>query len=187
MAYVDRHLARLLDFLTRRRRGNDTVILLTGDHANFLDRAKSSGLPVNDTVWTSALVHGSTERVGPPRVDSRSASQVDLGPTIARLAGDRRPSAMLGSDLLSPDTRAKAVLSIRNGGVRLERGDTGWMVDPRLPVGGWQSEVFPLRQPASAAALPEPAAVVQIVRYWSYLVDRDRVWAPRFLEAPPPR
>jgi hypothetical protein len=38
-----------------------------------------------------------------------------------------------------------------------------------------------------AGPLPDPAEVMTVLRYWTFLLDRDRVWAPQFLETAPRR
>lgn len=187
MRYVDHHLGRLLDHLARRDRADRTVVLITGDHANFLDQSRSTGMPVNDTVWTSAMIHGPAALVGPPRTVRDVTSQIDVAPTFLVLAGDRRASAALGRNLLALGQRqANGVLAVRSGGLRWERGDSGFMLDPRLPAGASPSEGFASPPPATGASPPAPGEIMTHARLWSYLLDHDRVWHPAFLTGATP-
>jgi arylsulfatase A-like enzyme len=109
--YVDRHIGKFIHFLKNRKRKNNTIIIITGDHSNYIDQSKISPLPDNDTVWTSSLIYGPPNIVGKPGKINLPASHVDLNPTILAMAGDKRPTASLGRNLLenSNDTSPFAI------------------------------------------------------------------------------
>ncbi len=184
--YVDAQLGRLFAYLAQRPRRRDTVILVTGDHANFLDQQQTRSLPVNDTVWSAALVAGPERLVGPARVERGIASQVDLVPTINALVGDRRPSAALGRDLLHDDGRPKGrAVAIRSGGLRYETDRGGMFVDAVLPRGGIPSGGFPTPATGTRGLDLEADELHGLVSIWTYLLERGEVWNPALLGAAP--
>ena len=72
---VDTELQRSFDYLKSRARWKDTVIIILGDHANFLDQGTSTGLPVDDSVLTGAIIAGGASAIGVPRVITAPASR----------------------------------------------------------------------------------------------------------------
>ena len=185
--YVDAQLGRLFAYLAQRPRRRDTVILVTGDHANFLDQQQTRSLPVNDTVWSAALVAGPEHLLGPPRVERGIASQIDLVPTINVLVGDRRPSAALGRDLLHDDGRPQGrAVAIRSGGLRYEADRGGMFVDAVLPRGAMPSGGIPTPATGSRGVDLEADELHGLVSTWSYLLERGEVWNPALLGAPAP-
>src|SRR5262249_49141028 len=58
LRYTDRAMGRLIGFLDSRPRRGNTVVVVLGDHSFYLDLTKTSGLPDNETQWTTAIVHG---------------------------------------------------------------------------------------------------------------------------------
>ncbi|MBI5330548.1 MAG: sulfatase-like hydrolase/transferase [Betaproteobacteria bacterium] len=180
--YVDAQLGRLFAYLEQRPRARNTVIVITGDHANFLDQQQTRAFPVNDTVWSGAVIAGPERLIGPPRVEHSVASQVDLLPTLSALAGDRRPSAALGRDLLHDDGRPRdRALAIRSGGLRYQTGQGGILADPALPRGAMPAEALPASPGHERAPALSAGQVHALVSTWSYLLERGEVWNPAFL------
>ncbi len=181
---VDAELSRAFAFLKARPRWKNTIVIILGDHANYLDQSVSSGLPVNDTVLTGAIFSGGDPVIGPPRVNRAPASQADISSTVLALAGDWRPAMALGRDLLSDDpARPPRALAIRNGGSRLDMGGQSIMV----PKGATSAaEVTPLAQEPDVApvAVPDPESIAEAVRIWSWMIENDRVWNKNFLDQP---
>ena len=181
---VDSELARAFAFLKSRPRWRNTVIIILGDHANFLDQATSTGLPVDDTVFTGAIMSGGDPAIGPPRIDREPASQADISSTVLALAGDWRPTMALGRDLLADTTsRPPRALAIRNGGTRLDMGGKSIMI----PTGATSAaEVTPIpNQPgASQVHVPAPETIAEAVRIWAWMIENDRVWSKKFLDQP---
>ncbi len=188
MAYVDKQIGGFLDFLASRDRALNTVVVVTGDHANYLDQKKTTALPLNETVWTGAVLHGPERLVGPARRELETASHIDVEPTILALVGDRRPSGAIGRNLLgAPRVRPPSSVAIRPGGIRLDRAGYSLMVDRKQPSAATVSEAFP--GSASAGAAPaeifEDGQVGRLLEYaltFSYLIEHDRIWHPRFLD-----
>ena len=181
---VDGELNRAFAFLKTWPRWQNTVVIILGDHANYLDQSQSSGLPVDDTVFTGAIISGGGPIIGPARVDREPASQADIASTVLALAGDWRPAMALGRDLLSDDpSRPPRALAIRNGGTRLDMGGMSIMV----PKGATSAaEITPLAQGPNAVpvAVPDPESIAEAVRIWSWMIETDRVWNQKFLDRP---
>ncbi len=178
LAYTDREVGRLLDFLdTRQRR---TVTIVIGDHGFYTDLQRTSGLPENDTVWTAALVSGPEDLVGPPRRLAIAASHVDMLPTVMRLVGDERPSAALGADLLgAPRNGVRSAFAIRPGGLRFDRDGYSTMVDARVPNVGLTRVPFPQLLPPGDSRDGVSVSARRLIGWandWSYLIEHNRVW-----------
>ena len=180
LAFVDRAIGELVAALARRPRAADTVVLVLGDHSNWLESGRGSVLPTDEMVWTGALIHGDAGWIGEPRRDPSPASQVDIAPTLLALAGDERPTAALGRDLLARDgARPARAVAVRPGGVRLDEGGTTVLVDRRHVHGAWRSRAFSA-QPQPAHSVDGPA-LVRHARTWGSLIENDRVWDPALL------
>jgi len=189
LTYTDREIGRLLSFLESRERRDRTILIVLGDHGFYMDLRRTSGLPENDTIWTTAVIAGPERLVGPPRRILAPASHVDMLPTVLALVGDRRPSAALGSDLLgSPRNGMRSAMAVRPGGVRLDREGASILVDARTPTLAISRVSFPGVMPATVSAAPLSAAsLTDLVADWSYLIERNRVWSPSFLASPSTR
>jgi hypothetical protein len=189
LTYTDREIGRLLSFLDSRERRDRTILIVLGDHGFYLDLRRTSGLPENDTIWTTAIIAGPERLVGPPRRILAPASHVDMLPTVLALVGDRRPSAALGSDLFGPPRNGmRSAMAVRPGGVRLDREGASILVDARTPTLAISRVSFPGVMPVTASAVPLSAAsLTDLVADWSYLIERNRVWSPSFLASPSTR
>jgi glucan phosphoethanolaminetransferase (alkaline phosphatase superfamily) len=189
LTYTDREIGRLMAFLETRERRDRTILIVLGDHGFYLDLRRTSGLPENDNIWTTAIIAGPERLVGPPRRILAPASHVDMLPTVLALVGDRRPSAALGSDLFGPPRNGmRSAMAVRPGGVRLDREGTSILVDARTPTLAISRVSFPGVMPVTASAVPLSAAsLTDLVADWSYLIERNRVWSPSFLASPSTR
>jgi len=87
-----------------------------------LDALRSQ--PVDDYVWMSALIAGPPSLVGNPRRLEAPTSQVDILPTLLDLVRDPEPCVAVGHSLLGEMRADRAVLAVREGGLRVDRG--GW-------------------------------------------------------------
>jgi len=185
--YVDKHLGRLFRFLEGRDRWRNTVIIVTGDHANFDDQKKTVSTPVNDTQWTSAMIIGPERLIGKPRRVAAPASHVDLHPTILKLVRDGRPTANLGRDLLQDVSRGRLyALAVRNGGTRLDMGDVTMILEKHSARRATFRGSFPFdsnSEPGGDALPVSAEQVAGVVRIWTYLLEANRVWNPRFLKS----
>jgi arylsulfatase A-like enzyme len=183
---LDRQVGNLADFLATRPRRHNTVLVLCGDHSVSLGGPVSydiRGLPVDGVVWTSAILHGEARLVGAPRVETFPASQVDLMPTLLALAGDRRPTAAMGADLLAPiPTAQRLAVAVREDGYRLDRAGWSLFVSAADPADYFVHRSFQpgARSHASDPGGPFTAAdartLHQAVQAWSWLIEQNRVW-----------
>lgn len=181
---VDTELSRAFAFLKSRMRWKNTVVIILGDHANYLDQSVSSGLPVDDTVFTGAIISGGDPAIGPPRATREPASQADISSTVLALGGDWRPSMALGRNLLSDaPARPPRALAIRNGGVRLDMDGQSIMI-PKGAVSAAEITPLPQSPNVSPTAVPDPQTIAEAVRIWSWMIENDRVWNQKFLEHP---
>ena len=183
LGYTDRQLGRLMARLRERPRRTVTIVL--GDHAFYVDLKRISGVPENDNVWTPAIVNGPEDLVGAPRRVVTPASHVDMQPSLLAMVGDARPTASLGRDLFGGSrSREPFALAVRAGGIRLDRRGESVVVDARMPNVATVRVPFPALLPAderqSAAAGAD--VLVDWVNDWSYLIERNRVWAPRLIQ-----
>lgn len=173
-------------FLEERDRWNNTVIIVTGDHAKFDDQKKTVSTPVNDAMWTSAIIAGVERLIGKHRLVPVPASHVDLHPTILKLVGDGRPTASLGRDLLQEHVRARPyALAVRNGGTRFDTPAATLMLERRSANQARVRKSFPFdaSKKTRLADFPmPPARVEEAVRIWTYPLEANRGWHPGFLE-----
>jgi hypothetical protein len=179
---VDQQLQKAFDFLRTRPRWKDTIVIVLGDHANFLNQGESTGLPVDDSVRTGAIIGGGSSLLGVPRIDLAPASQADIPSTVLALAGDFRPAMALGRNLLANQpNRPPRALAIRNGGVRLDHSNGSVMMPEGSPDraiyyrdGNVTKDISP--------TIPSPETISEAVRIWAWMIENDRVWSNRFLE-----
>jgi hypothetical protein len=184
IAGVDGELKRLFAGLRARPRWHNTVIFIVGDHANFLDEGQASGAPVDDSVFTGAIIGGGAEVIGKPRSVIEPASHADLATTILALAGDRRPAVTLGRNLLSATPgRHPQALSIRQGGARLEIGSQTIMLPRHRSLHATVSRSSLLGPDDHPQETPAPSAqtIAEVVRIWAWMIENDRVWKQDFL------
>lgn len=186
--YVDQHLGSFVAHLRARPRIGKTILMVTGDHSNYVDQQKTTNLPVDDVVWTGLLIHAPEAMIGPPRRIMAAASEVDIVPTLLALIGDRRASAALGRNLLGPPRNGLKALAVRGGGIRLDRDGRSLYVERSRPWDSWVEPAFaPL---ALKHGVPAPFSrsehsdLYEVVFTWSYLMEHDRIWRPALLEEP---
>ncbi|MFO8073212.1 MAG: sulfatase [Polyangia bacterium] len=94
VAYMDRQIGRLLDFLERNDRDGDTSIIFTADHGELFGQ---HGCYLHAYhMWEQALrvplVIASPRLPARGTLEDRSTTHVDLAPTALELAGLERPS-----------------------------------------------------------------------------------------------
>jgi arylsulfatase A-like enzyme len=185
LASVDAQLGRLFQFLDSRSSATDALLVVTGDHANFLDQKRTTSLPVNDTQWTGSIFVGPQARIGAPRYADEPASHADILPTILGFVGDRRPTAALGRDLFDPNGRpARHAVAVRNGGTRYDSGASTMMLKRNDPALAKAVRLFP---DAPEPSKPEPSLAEDVAlaaRLWSFLLETNRAWSPTLLNGP---
>lgn len=185
---VDAQIGRVIRELKARPRWKNTVIVVIGDHSDRTDEVLDErwrGMPVDALVWTAALVYGPERLIGAPRALEFPASHVDLLPTVMAWIGDRGVWAGAGHDLFgtTPDS-ARSAVSVNSRGFRLDRGGYTLMVDshdPRIQY-AWRSfpegDARPVELMETPFASGEGERLSGMMRYWSALVEGNRVWNP---------
>lgn len=184
LANMDRQLGRVVEALRARPRGARVVIVVSGDHAFPVGESVAGTLrsqPVDDYVWTSALIAGPASLLGPPRRLEVPATQTDLLPTLLDLIRDPDPYVAMGHSLLGDVSADRVVLSLREGGLRVE--SDSWSL--YVPVAGepWADRAMDGRMDPVAPARggfeeSDARRWRERVATWSWLVDRNLVKAP---------
>jgi arylsulfatase A-like enzyme len=102
--YQDRLVGDLLAGLERMGRLEDTVVLVLGDHGEAFGehgRLQHDAVPYAEVVHVPFLVLGQERWIGPPRRLDGLRHQVDLLPTLLRLAGIDWEGELPGADLFA--------------------------------------------------------------------------------------
>ena len=189
---VDLQIGKLVEFLKKRERWNNTVIIIVGDHSNITTELKTThlALPIDKYVWTGGLIYGPLRLVGPtPRREEFPASQVDILPTVIEMLGDKRPFVSLGTNLFADlPAEKRTAVALRPGGVRMDRGKYSLYVDSTNPDRFWwnrahtSQELLPGNHPESPFTPQDAAELFENIRYASYLVENDRIWDDKFFK-----
>ena len=193
---LDAQIGRALDFLDTRRPGRPRLIIVIGDHSDVAGDVvppEMRSLPNNAVVWTGALIAGPAALIGPvPRVETFSASHVDLTPTLLDILGDRGPTISMGQNLFADIPRAqRRALAISGQGYRLDRD--GWSLYVRRdhPEAIWSTPSFaPIASvrpglDGSPFTAVEAGRLWENINTWSYLIEQNRAWRERVLTASP--
>jgi len=107
VAYVDRELGRLVDFLKQNNLVERTVIILTSDHGESLGEhgEKTHGyLAYNSTLHVPLIIRAPGFKGG--RSEEAVVSHVDIFPTVCDLLELKKPAGLQGRSLL-PVLRGK--------------------------------------------------------------------------------
>jgi arylsulfatase A-like enzyme len=111
IAALDTELGRILQMLERERIAEDTIVLFTADHGDML----SSHGRWDKQIWYEESINVPFVVRYPRRVQAgllseRVVNVVDILPTLAGLAGIRRPDSAQGWNVLAPARGAEAAL-----------------------------------------------------------------------------
>jgi hypothetical protein len=185
---IDAQIGRVLRFLDSRPRARNTVIVVTGDHSDRTTEQideRWRGMPVDPFVHTAAILYGPERLVGAPRREEFTASHVDLMPTILAITNDTGPTATLGQNLLAAiPVGQRFSVSINSRGYRLDENGYTLLVAPDDPARAYAFKSFPDGVPhvVPLAETPfradEPKRLIDMLGYWSSLVEQNRVWNP---------
>ncbi|HKP59574.1 MAG TPA: LTA synthase family protein [Polyangiales bacterium] len=189
MHYTDEIVRRFVQRLRGEPWFEDTVLIVTGDHAFDLgDRGHVIGHDNlrHESNWVPLIIHGHDARLA-RGVQTRVASHIDLAPTIAQLAGSTGSYAFQGHSLLEPATDRQLAITVRNGNLAVEASDFSAYV----PAHG-QSKIYAAddrlqRTELSTQAWPgfsqtlERARDASLVTDWAFEHDR---FAPASSGAP---
>lgn len=100
VAYVDNEIGKLLEFLKKSKKLENTFIVLTGDHGESLGEHGESThgyFAYNSTLWIPLIFYGPGIS---PIVIEDYVSHIDIFPTICDLLKLDKPSHLQGSSLL---------------------------------------------------------------------------------------
>jgi arylsulfatase A-like enzyme len=178
---MDAHFGRLVAALGRRARSDRTVIIVLGDHAFPTGPAGTGAqraLPLDDYVWTSALLIGPESLIGPPRTIDVPTAQTDLLPTILDLIRDPDPYVAVGHSLLGPLPPDREVVSVREGGLRVDRGNWSLYIPTHGPPWADRSldgVLEPTSPDAAGFSAEDIRAWERRMSTWRWLVSGNRV------------
>jgi arylsulfatase A-like enzyme/tetratricopeptide (TPR) repeat protein len=101
IAYMDRQVGRLVDFLRGHRVASETLIVVVGDHGEGLgDHIEPKhGLTLYNTILHVPLIFSQPKRLTAGRRIGGDISLVDISPTILDLAGVPDPRTTTGKNI----------------------------------------------------------------------------------------
>ena len=162
---VDHHVGRILDRLDALGIADNTIVVFTSDHGEWLGEhlRYGKGYPGHDAVTRVPLLIRWPSGVSAGRC-SRIVEALDVVPTLLEAAAIQRPAALQGSSLL-PDLR------------REEGAGPGCAITEMTPVAGRRTH----RQLVGAGAGRAVTEMTQPERHWKtlrveglrYVVDAD--------------
>lgn len=123
IAYGDWALGQFFDAAKAAGWFQDTVFIVTADHISGTGLAGRPDLPAT-LHHTPGLVLAPGLK---PGVEKRTASQLDVIPTVAELAGWTAPQAALGTSLVSDPAPGRSALCVQ-GTLVLRVEDGGWVL-----------------------------------------------------------
>jgi len=100
VAYVDRELGRLMDYMEKKELFDNTLIIFTGDHGESLGQhgeMTHGYLANNTTIWVPLILSYPGSKPG--RVD-QNVSHIDIFPTVCDILRIKKPDALQGISLL---------------------------------------------------------------------------------------
>lgn len=177
MKEVDSQIQRLHEYLVENNLFDNTVVILTGDHSNCLDKGHSTTLPNDETVWTGAIISGPQKFIGKADTILEHASQVDISRTALYLGGYQSSWVLFGRNLL----KRKAIehtyaIAVRPAGIRLDYGGNSYLLDRSHPSELKRIEGLGLSVKSKDKPPLSPLKLMNLVDTYSYLIDQDRVF-----------
>jgi arylsulfatase A-like enzyme len=120
ISQIDHHVGRMLDLLEERGVLENTVVIFTADHGEYLGfhHMLLKGGYLYDPLTRVPLIVRWPGGARAGTVDERLVSCLDLAPTILRGAGIRHPEAMRGLDLADGGRERQMVFAERLAGKR---------------------------------------------------------------------
>ena len=113
ISQIDHHVGRMVDTLRRRGLYDNTVIIYTSDHGDYMGfhhMMLKGGYMYDPLVKVPLIVkHANQARRG--RVDDSLVNNIDIAPTLLRLAGLTPPPTMVGEDLSRGPARREFVFA----------------------------------------------------------------------------
>jgi lipoteichoic acid synthase len=192
LSFTDRAIGLVVDHVRRSPRWAHTIIVVVGDHSQpsqwQLAHGDDLGAAHAGYSWTGLLVTAPGLAGG--TIDDRTASHVDVAPTVLALMGLVTSHHFLGSNLLAPPVPGRRALSVMyedfdliEGGVGLE----GSLADERFVRKvrydpGVVGELADLEGGTLLQPTPEDLEAVartrDALREYTSVLDRDRLRPP---------
>jgi arylsulfatase A-like enzyme len=112
LAYVDRHLSRVFDFLERSRYYRDSLVVLFADHGEAMGERDYYGHHVYLNGWITDIPMMVRAPDLPPRVSRELVDITDVALTVLQFAGVDAPYLAEGVSLLEPEGARAGRVSI---------------------------------------------------------------------------
>lgn len=183
MKVIDKHLVDLYQFFFEHGIFENSLVIITGDHANYLDKLHTTSLPTDETVWIGAIFAGPETLFPRGEKNYDHASQVDIHATVHDLFTHNVPRLLLGRTLFAPDLEKKQAVSVRPAGVRLDINHQSYTLDRNHPTQYLSIPSFCIA-PTSKRSPVSESELLNIVDTWSYLVNENKVFNPETYEIP---
>ncbi len=141
LRYADAQIARVFAWLRYRQIGDQTVVIVAGDHGEGLGDhgERTHGMLLYDSTLRVPLIVAAPKQAAAVRNDA--VSLADIAPTILRAAGVSAPTAMGGHNLLPPPSQnADSVpnTSVPGGAGGRDGGGDHLYAETEYPrVAGW--------------------------------------------------
>lgn len=180
MRVVDQKISDFYDFLEKENLLDNTVVIITGDHSNYLSKTHVTGLPTDETVWVGGLISGPEPFIGRPEVVQAHASLLDIPTTILSLVSQKTDWVIFGKDLLHAPSFEGTSMAIRPSGIRYNNSKGSFMVSRSNPstlleivsFGALPIVDSPEHQSRSYSA----EELLRVADTWSYLLDTNQVF-----------
>jgi arylsulfatase A-like enzyme len=113
ISQIDHHVGRLIDALKARGLYEDTLIVYTSDHGDYMGfhHLLLKGNHMYDPLIKVPLIVKFPGQARAGQVSDVLVNNVDLAPTLLRSAGCEVPRAMCGIDLAAPDAGSALVFA----------------------------------------------------------------------------
>ncbi len=179
MKLIDRHILDLHQWLQTNGLMDNTVVVITGDHANYLDKGHLTSLPTDETVWTGALISGPETIIGKADTVMEHASQVDIPTTLLSLAGATSDWVLFGRDLRKRKALEETFsVAVRPSGIRLDHGGKTYILNRSHPSRFIEPNSFWNIKADSLKKEPplSPLELLNMIDTWTYLIEQNRVY-----------
>ncbi len=113
ISQIDHHVGRMIDALKARGRYDDTLIVYTSDHGDYMGHHHRAlkGNHMYDPLVKVPLILKLPDRAAEGAASDALVSNVDLAPTLLSAAGCEPPQTMPGIDLLACPQGREAVFA----------------------------------------------------------------------------
>jgi arylsulfatase len=173
ISQIDHHVGRMIDALRRRGLYDDTLIVYTSDHGEYLGfhHLVLKGNYMYDPLVKVPLIVKYPGQARAGEVSDALVNNLDVAPTLLRAAGCEVPGTMQGLDLAEPGAGRSRIFAEAQGGreymVRTPTQKLLWSQNPA------QSQFFDLEQDPLEMEnrLDDPAYAQDITALWEALLQ----------------